>query len=78
MRLKSVRGVQAHNFDTDYVHSLLEKGDLELEDALYILSSANNVILGLRSELNQVIYDINVIKERLDSGRNSLFMKGKK
>ena len=78
MRLKSVRGLQPHNFDTNYLQKLLEAGDLELEDTLFILSSANNVISGLRGELKQITCNINALKERSDSARESQWMKGEK
>lgn len=78
MRLKSVRGLQPHNFDTNYLQKLLEAGSLELEDALYILSSANNVISGLREHLNKVTSCVDAVKEVSGSARNSQWMKGQK
>ena len=78
MRLKSVRGLQPHNFDTNYLQNLLKAGELELEDALYILSNANNVIYGLRERLNEITSFVDIVKEISDSARNSQWMKGKK
>lgn len=78
MRLKSMRGLLAHNFDIDYVQALLAEGNLDREDALDILSNAVNVIAGLRGELAKLTWDVDQLKGVSDTAKNSQWMKGQR
>jgi hypothetical protein len=78
MRLKSMRGLLAHNFDINYIHKLIEDDSLERDDAVAILNNAVNVISELRGIVNNLSADTNIMKERSDWAMKNDAMKGRK
>ena len=82
MRLKSIRGLQPHNFDIHYVHELIEKDSLERDDAITILNNAVTVIAELRGIVRSFSADLNIIanimKEKSDSAMQNEVMEGVK
>lgn len=49
--LKTVRGTQPHNYDTQLVHDYLQYGAITRDDAIRILHAANTLIADLRTDL---------------------------